>query len=380
MTQQAGVTENQETEVKVSDDPERSYVLSPRAYWDPEVFSSEREEIFFRSWQYAGHTEDVPEIGSYITSNVLDQDLFVIRGHDNRLRAFYNVCQHRGHQLVSGQGRARRVITCPYHAWKYELDGRLHAARGQDRVPGFDPSRICLQEVQLEEFCNFLFVNLDPEARPIAELAGGLEAEIRSEVPSLDKLTRVARAEWTLEANWKVIVDNFLECYHCQVAHPAFARLVDLSTYRSKVHDIHSVHTSQSGTGDNPAYCFESDAECQVSAFWWIWPTMTFNVVPGPANIAVFHLKPLGPETTIEIVEYFFADTDLNETQQGRIDYANNVLQEEDNRLCESVQRGLKSRGYRRGRLMVNPERDELSEHAVHHFHWLITQVLPELR
>lgn len=380
MSRHTGLTREHDIETAVSDDPERSYTLPAHAYWDPDVFAAERERVFFRSWQYAGHVEDVPEPGSYFACNVLDQDLFVIRGDDNRLRAFYNVCQHRAHELVSGQGRVKRLITCPYHAWSYQLDGSLHMARGSDRVPDFDRTRICLQEVRLDVFCNFIFVNLDPEARPIAELAGNLEAEIRGEVPSLDRLTRVATAEWTLQANWKVIVDNFLECYHCQVAHPAFARLVDLSSYRSTVHDIHSVHRSLSGSGDNPAYCFASDAESQVSAFWWIWPTMTFNVVPGPANLAVFYLKPTGPETTVEIVEYFFADRELDESEQGRIDYANNVLQEEDNRLCESVQRGLKSRGYSRGRLMVNPERDELSEHAVHHFHWLVTQVMPELR
>lgn len=356
-------------------DPARSYTLPARYYTDPTIFEQEREAVFFRSWQYAGHVEDLPEIGSYITCNVLDQNLFIARGKDGRLRAFYNVCSHRAHELVRGAGRAR-VITCPYHAWSYHLDGALRTARGSEKVDGFNKDEFCLKEVRLEEFGPLIFVNLDPDATPLAEQSGGLMAELRRYIPDLDRLTKVSSASWVVEANWKVIVDNFLECYHCEPAHPAFAQLVDMDSYRSTTHGIYSTHISRSGRPDNKAFKFDPNAASQVGAFWWLWPTTTINVSPGSSNMALFYLKPLGPERTLEITDYYFLDKNLSEQEQARIDYANNILTIEDNNLCESVQRGLHSRGYCQGRFIVDRDRTQISEHAVHHFHQLVASAL----
>lgn len=133
-------------ERRLNADPARSYTLSARYYTSPEIFEREREAVFFRSWIYAGHAEDLREPGSYITTMVLDQNILIARGKDMTLRAFYNVCSHRAHELLKGAGRAK-VITCPYHAWSYHLDGRLRTARGSEKVESFDAAEFCLKPV-----------------------------------------------------------------------------------------------------------------------------------------------------------------------------------------------------------------------------------------
>ncbi len=364
-------------ERRLSADPARSYTLPARYHTAPAIFEREREAVFFRSWIHVGHAEALREAGSYVTCMVQDQNIFVARGKDMRLRAFYNVCSHRAHELLKGAGRAR-VITCPYHAWSYHLDGRLRSARGSEKVEGFDAGEFCLKPVQVEEFGPLVFVNLDPAAAPLATQAEGLLDEIRRYCPELDKLTKAASRSWTIRANWKVIVDNFLECYHCEPAHPAFAQLVDMDSYRSTTHAIHSTHVSRSGRPDNKAYRFDPKDASQAAAFWFLWPTTTINVAPGPPNMATFYLRPLAADLTEEIVDYYYLGKEMDADRQARIDYANNVLQVEDNNLCEGVQRGLNSRGYVQGRFIVDRERTQISEHAVHHFHQLVAKALGE--
>ena len=145
-------------------DAERSYVLPPNYYIDPAVYEREKREIFYKAWNYAGHVSQLANVGDYVTCRVADQELFVIRSKDERLRAFYNVCAHRAHQLLKGCGSAR-VITCPYHAWSYHADGRLRTARGTEHVAEFNPDDFHLKEVGVEMMAGFVYVNLDPDAR-----------------------------------------------------------------------------------------------------------------------------------------------------------------------------------------------------------------------
>jgi choline monooxygenase len=365
-----------ESEDRFDPDPARSYTLRARYYIDPAVAEREKEAVFYRSWNFVGHVEQLPEVGSYLACRVLDQDLFVIRGKDGELRAFYNVCKHRAHELVKGQGRTKAIV-CPYHAWSYHLDGRLRTARGSEKTADFDASEFCLSQVQVEVFCSFVFVNLDPEAPSLASQAPGLEAELRSYCPELEKLTFAHRLTYEVEANWKNVVDNYLECYHCTPAHPAFVDLVDIKSYRSVTHRIYSSHTSQGGRADNKAYSFdEAGATQQGFAGWWLWPNLTVNTFPGCGNIMVMHVMPSGSETTLEHFDFYFLESTPNEEEMAAIRYIDEVLQVEDIGLVESVQRGLHSRGYDQGRFIVDKDRTEMSEHAVHHFHALVLEAL----
>jgi len=357
-------------------DPERSYVLPPAYCVDPAAYEREKEAIFYKAWNYAGHEGQVAQAGDYITVRVADQEIFVIRGKDDRIRAFYNVCAHRAHQLLKGCGSAK-VITCPYHAWSYHADGRLRTARGSEHVADFNPGEFHLKEVAVETVAGFIFVNLDPAASSLKSQVGDLATEMLRYQPDLPKLKFAHRLSYNLKANWKNVVDNFLECYHCPPAHPAFVDLVAIKQYRTKTYGLYSSHISPPGRPDNSAYSFTAATDRPNDfAAWWLWPNVTFNVFPGDANITILHIMPTGPETTAEHFDFYFLNDKPSACEQDAIKYVDEVLQPEDIGLVESVQRGLHSRGYRGGRYVVDAGRTDVSEHGLHHFRGLVLKAL----
>lgn len=361
----------------LTDVPEESFTLPSYLYTDPEVYELEKERIFYRTWQYVAHQALVPEPGDYMTAQIGDQNVFVMRGGDGVLRAFYNVCQHRAHELLpSGSGNVERAIVCPYHAWTFEREGALRGAPRAQMRPGFNKADYSLKQIRLEMFLDCAFVNLDDAATPLAEQAGDLEADIRAKVPFLDKLAHFNvndLGETDLNAGWKVVVDNYVECYHCEHAHPAFADLLCMDDYQ---HDAQGLWARQLGPvvrAQNSAYDVDVSKGYPQSAFWYLWPNTTFNILPGAEEFNISIARPTGHETT-----YFGGHTlRVEETSnQARADYTADVLVPEDIALCESVQRGLKSKGYSQGPLIVDPERTGRGEHALHHFHRLVQQAL----
>ena len=225
----------------VSADPTNSCTLPARYYYEPHIFAREREEIFFRSWLYVGHETELPHPGSYLTASVFDQNLFLIRGQDSLIRAFYNVCSHRAHAIVEGHGTRGPVIQCPYHAWCYNIDGSLKAARGTDDMPDFDLKHFGLTEVRSDSVLGFLFVNLDPGACTLREYLPGFEEEVRADVAQRQDLVLRTDSEGLalpgeVMCNWKVLVENFQECYHCRPAHKALSTLFDVDNYQTVCH------------------------------------------------------------------------------------------------------------------------------------------------
>ena len=356
-------------------DPACSPTLAARFYTAPEIFAAEREAIFFRGWHMAGHVSDLPDPGSYITASVHDQNVFICRGKDGTLRGFYNVCAHRAHELLSGNGRAK-IITCPYHAWSYHLTGELRSARGAEKQQGFTAKEFCLTPIRVETLGPIVFFNLDPKAPALGSQFGGLLDELDTHIPGFAEMKRVSSGSSVIEANWKVAADNFLECYHCAPAHPAFADLIDLATYRSVCQPHYSTHIGRLGRAQNKAYEVAPGAAVQQSAFWWLWPMATINLMPGDIAVSFFWFNPLSPTRTEQRYIAYTPDGKATQALEAYARYSAEVLSLEDNRLCESVQRGLASRGYRQGRFVVDAERTALSEHAVHHFHRLVAAAL----
>ncbi len=361
-----------DVEDRFDPDPTRSYTLASRYYHDPDIYRRELEAIFYRAWNIVCHSEAVRTPGDFTTVTIGDQNIAVIRGTDGVLRAFYNVCQHRGHELLKGTGRIK-VITCPYHAWSYHIDGRLRSARGSEKVEGFDKREFCLKPVQVEEFCTFVFVNLDPDAARLAEQSEGLADDIRGFAPDLDELTHAQRLTFDLKANWKTVIDNFLECYHCPVVHHAFVNLVDMDTYKIVNHGIYSTHHAVAGTKENQAYDV-SGADVKVHAVWWLWPNTCFLRYPGSGNMMTMQMLPTGPEETHWIIDFYYLESEPDAVQREAINYVNAVLTPEDISITESVQRGLHSRGYNQGRYVIDKNGSGMSEHAVHHFHGLVLE------
>lgn len=347
-------------------DPARSMSLHADAYTDPQWFEVDQKAIFARTWQWLCHVEKLREPGSYVTGTVAGMPVAAVRDEAGALRGFYNVCKHRAHELLSGSG-VRRSIVCPYHAWSYDLSGRLRRARNT----GFDVSGICLDQVQVAEFGGMIYVNLDPAAAPLGEQAGDLEAEILARAPDVAKLTLARRLTYDIASNWKNVVDNFLECYHCHVAHKDFVSLVDMSTYEVTTHGIWSSHMAQAGKTDNSAYDV-SGATVTEHAVWWLWPNTCLLRYPGRGNFMVLQIIPDGPERTRETWDFYLETDEPNEAELDSIRYIDQVLQVEDIALVESVQRGMRTPAFTQGRIVYDPDGSGLSEHAVHHFHGLV--------
>jgi choline monooxygenase len=359
-------------------DPARSYTLPAHYAYDPEIFAREKKAIFYRTWQLAGHGSQLEAPGDYVTCRVADQDLLVIRGKDGELRAFYNVCAHRAHKLLEGSGRAK-VIVCPYHAWSYHADGRLRSARNSEKVAGFDLDAFCLTPVKVESFLGFVFVNLDPAAPSLKSQAGDLEEEVLAIAPDVAKLKLAHRKHYDIKANWKNLIENYSECYHCPASHPDFAnRLIEMDSYRITTHAIYHSHRSCSKPPGNTAYDIDTGvANAQEFASWYLWPNLAIEVYPG-GFLNVFQVAPEEPERSLQTIDWYFFDETPTAEQAEVVKFLDETVRAEDVTICESVQRGLHSRGYRQGRFIVDPERSDRSEHAVHHFQSLVRDALGE--
>ena len=372
MTVSPTTTERQALAAGWDPDPARSMSLSADAYTDPRWFDVEVEAVFSRTWQWVCHVEKVHEPGAYTTTIIADRSVSVIRDSSNTLRAFSNVCMHRGHELLSGEGTTRR-ITCPYHAWSYGLDGGLRTARHTEHLVNFDPTTICLDAVAVEQFGGFVYVNLDPTTVPLADQASDLAAEIAHWAPDLTELTHAHRLTYEIKSDWKNVVDNFLECYHCPIAHRDFCTLVDMDTYEVTTHGIWSSHMAEAGRSSNTAYSVEG-ATVTDHAVWWLWPNTCLMRYPGRGNFIVMHVIPDGPGRTRETYDFFFETAEVTEAEVEAIAYVDNVLQAEDIALVESVQRGMASPAFTHGRIVHDPADSGKSEHAVHHFHGLLLE------
>jgi len=358
-------------------EPERSFTLPSYLYTDPAVYEIEKERIFYRTWQYIAHKSFFNEPGDYITAQICDQNIFVMMGKDGELRAFYNVCQHRAHELLpKGTGNVKSVIVCPYHAWTFEREGDLRGAPRSDKRPGFKKEDYSLKQVRLEMFLDCVFINLDPDAVSLTEQAGDLEKDIREKIPFYSDLKSQVDGGLNgtfIKAGWKVVVDNYVECYHCDHAHPDFADLICMDTYQ---HDTFGLWARQLGLDikqDNSAYQLSGDEPFMQSAFWFLWPNTTFNILPGTEELNISSVRPLGLDET----DFGGHSISVSGNRfKGRADYASDVLVPEDVALCESVQRGLHSKGYSQGPMIVDPDRSGRGEHAIHHFHRLVQEAL----
>ncbi len=348
----------------------RSHSINTRCYIDPKYLQIEREQIFHRSWQFVCHEEKLREPGSFVALEVEGQSVVALRNSEGKLKAYYNVCKHRGHELLSGEGRTNR-ITCPYHAWTYNLDGGLVSAPRSAHIENFNRKDICLDQVQIETFCHLVFINLEPAAAPLADQSGNLAGEIMQYAPDLADLTFSTRLTYRINANWKSVVDNFLECYHCPVAHKGFTSMIDMDTYQVETHGIYSSHMAKARTGDNNAYSIE-DATVTDHAVWFLWPNMTLMRYPGRGNFMVWRFYPVGPEETYEEFDFFFETAEPNDAEKEALAFIDDVLQPEDIGLVESVQRGMRTPAFNSGRYMVDVDGSGMSEHAVHHFHGLV--------
>jgi phenylpropionate dioxygenase-like ring-hydroxylating dioxygenase large terminal subunit len=320
------------------------------SYTDPDVLARERAALFAPAWQYAGHLGELAEPGSYLTCRVADVPLVIVRDRAGELRAFVNVCRHRGAEIVSGSGRCS-TLQCHYHAWTYALDGSLRAA---PRANGLDRSQLGLRRASIDTWGPFVFVHAREDAPPLADTLGELPSIVARGGLDVDSLVFHHRAEYALDANWKVCVENYLECYHCAVAHPGLADVIDVDheEYRldsSPTFASHFAHVRDRPRGSH------YDATGIDGQFHLVWPALKVNVMPGRPNMSIGPLTPAAPGHTTGVLDYFFA---AGEDPGWIADYIelDDQVGAEDRVLVESVQRGMAAGMLEHGELLLPSE------------------------
>jgi choline monooxygenase len=339
---------------------EDGFTLPASWYTDSAVEQLERERIFGSAWAYAGPAEWVTDAGAYFAAQIGNVPVVIVRGADGTLRGLVNVCRHRGHLVVEGTG-CRATLQCPYHAWTYDLDGSLLRAPRADREPGFDPAGIALAPISVGTWGPFVFANPDPEAPPLEEWLGAIPAIVAESGLDIGAIRFHSHHEWPIAANWKIVLENFLECYHCPTAHPGFSKVIDVSpdSYRLQVHSTFSSQigpvraSALAGNGKAP---YTPTSDVVQAQYHFLFPSTTINIAPGIPNVSMERYLPTGIRETTEVTDYFFG-IDVGEEEITELVAWDTQVAEEDVALVQSVQRGLESRAVEQGRLMPESEK-----------------------
>ncbi|MCE2481805.1 MAG: aromatic ring-hydroxylating dioxygenase subunit alpha [Alphaproteobacteria bacterium] len=366
-----------------SADPERSATLPAHYYHDAGIFAREREAIFFRSWQFVGFAHDLRAPGDYLTAEIIDQNVFVVRTGEGTLRAFHNVCMHRGHVLLEGCGNVG-TIACPFHGWRYDFDGNLEAAGNAENVARFEHADFGLSEVRVEAFARMVFVNFAADAVPLATAAADLADDIRASVPGFDKLAFVRSDPFSIRANWKFVFDG-LECYHCPFLHPDLMGRSDSPfemSFEATEREIWSKHLNRSNpevtAGDPGKRPWDYGAEDAIrdTHIWYLWPNLMMAAHPGASNFKARHVMPLAPDFSRQHIHHLSINDPPTAADLANFDYIRDVLDPQDIAAMEQQQLGVRSRGYSQGRLMVDGARSWRSEHGTHHFDDMVWRAL----
>jgi choline monooxygenase len=335
---------------------ERAWTIPARWYTDPAFHVLDRETIFARTWQAVGHAAQVSEPGMFVTATVAEGPVIVVRDKAGTLRAFHNVCRHRGGPLATEQEGCVNALTCQYHGWTYLLDGSLRGVPKWDRVELFDKKDFGLVPVYVGIWEGQLFVNLGADPEPLAAAMRGIAERIAP--IRLTNLSYSGRVDYVAECNWKVYVDNYLEGYHVPYVHPELMKIYDFQRYTTELDARYSLQWSPLAPGDAPYGIAEGDR----AYYFFVFPNFMLNILPGrlQTNLVV----PLGPDRARVEFRYFHARTEGAEAERliaDDIAYSDRV-QLEDLGICAHVQRGIASRAYERGRFSVE------TEQCVHHF------------
>jgi phenylpropionate dioxygenase-like ring-hydroxylating dioxygenase large terminal subunit len=340
---------------------ERAETIPSSWYTDPRFFEFEKGSVFARTWQFAGHIGRLGEQGDYLAGSAAGNPILLVRGKDNLLRAFYNVCRHRGGPIAIDESGNCNALQCKYHGWTYTLEGMLRGVPQFDRVELFDRKEYGLIPVKLDGWQGLQFVKIsggeDPGLQSILEPVG-------NRIAPIDLVTKkfYRRVEYRLNCNWKVYVDNYLEGYHLPYVHPELCNLLDYQQYVTETFGQVSLQYSPL----NRDQIYGSMGQSSEAFYYFIFPNTMLNILPGRLQTNV--VTPLAHDKTKVTFEYYYDDitsADAIRAIGQDIGYSERV-QQEDIEICERVQAGLNSVAYDRGRFSVEMER------GVFHFQCLL--------
>jgi len=342
---------------------ERAETLPASWYLDPAVLDLERRAVFHGSWQPVGLAHLVAEPSSFLTADLVGEPIAVVRDSEGTLRAFANVCRHRGARVLQEPCGLATKLRCRYHGWTYDLAGNLRGVPEFDGVRDFEREDHGLPSWPVAERGPFVWVHLGQPTDLALEMAEPEKLLIPAGYPTL---THVEQREYTLDCNWKVFVDNYLDGgYHINTVHPGLAGVIDYSQYRSEVFPACSVQLGPLRPPDpnDPVSRVRTGTQAQ---YWWIYPNLMINLTDGVMDTN--RVVPLGVDRCRVVFDFFFART---HSLEERAYIAESIavghqVQLEDMGICAEVQRGLASRTYRAGRFSVKREGPGCAFHQLH--------------
>ena len=335
-------------------------VLPPRAFHDQGIFDYEQEAWFAGGWVSVGREEDALKPGQYFLVSVAGENIIVARGNDGELRGFYNVCRHRGATIVEEQSGTVPRFQCPYHAWVYDLEGKLKQPRHTELLENFDPAEWGLVPVRVATWQGIVYVDLSGEAEPLLDFLGDIAKGL--ERFDLAALRRARRIDYDVKANWKAIVENFTECYHCPGVHPQLNRITPydsgsylpsqgaaMNSYMEVLprYETLSMTGAADGRAPMPGMTEEDDRRIYYSA---IWPNQLFSLHPD--YLMLHWVTPLEPGRTIVRCEWYFDPVEMAKPEFNPEDAIEfwDLTNRQDWHVCELQQQGTKSRAYTAGR------------------------------
>ena len=366
-----GTDEIQSASSNITDE---TNALPARYFTDPDVYEMEKEKVFSRYWTFAGHANCITEPGEYFTRTIGDKQLIIVRDHDGDVRAFYNVCAHRGSKMVddtpmTDPGNMNR-IQCPYHLWTYDLSGELRSTPKSfeeaslnpdledEDVRELDPEKNALMDVHVDTIGPLIFVNLDQDPTPLEEQAGKMVDELE-QLP-LGEYEHAQRIVSEVECNWKVFGGNYSECDHCQANHQDWVRGLSLNESELEVNDYHWVlHYTHAEDVDSTMSLHEE----HEAKFYYLWPNFTLNMYGTADGYGTYIIDPIDEGRFNLVADYYFRDAELSEEDEQFI-RTSRQLQEEDFELVERQYAGLKMGAL--GQAQLGP-----NEHTVHKLHQL---------
>jgi Rieske 2Fe-2S family protein len=332
--------------------------LPQRYFVSHEIFAEEQEKIFSRQWVLVGHQSQIAEAGFYFTTEIAGESLIIVRDKRDAMRGFYNVCRHRGSRLIENRnGQSSGGIQCPYHAWTYALDGRLIGAPHMDETPGFNKADYSLRQTQLSLWGGFIFLNLADAPAPLEEWFASLAEKFSRW--NLSALRSAKRIEYDVRANWKLMFQNYSECYHCLGVHPELSKI---SPHDSAENDLTegpflggfmriasdksltmSGHTCALPVGDF------GNEDFRFVFYYSIFPNMLLSLHPD--YVMVHQLEPQSPERTLILCDWFFHPDAFNREDFNPDDAIEfwDMVNRQDWHVCELSQQGIASRGYEPG-------------------------------
>ena len=344
-----------------ADPLEQAWTIPAPWYFDTRIAQLERAGVFAANWQVVGRLDQVKDSGQFFTIDINREPLLIVRGEDSQLRAFFNVCRHHAAAVEPRPAGCAKQFRCPYHGWTYANDGALKGMVEFEGVCNFDRKDNGLVPIPVDTWENFVFVNLDGHAPPLAEFLGKVPALV-APLKITEKLQYFDRRIYTLNCNWKVYVDNYLDGgYHVPHAHKGLSSVVEYTKYT--IENFERSCLQSSPLDASGAIDASIAATRQGRAFYlWIYPNFMINAYSGVMDTNL--VLPVSVDKCAVVFDYYFADLSPAASEQHRHSIAvSEQVQDEDMAICDSVQRGLASRAYVAGRLSV---RREAGEHLFH--------------